>query len=131
MYSEDPWLVSFLLTWEHVDEISSYLSYSFLFNTVLLLYHVNAQVNIPSSCLPLAEPEAPLLIGQHLRDVTGESYLWPVCAVLCVMAAAAGWAEPDSFTGPNPHLDNFRTLIVWLEYKMCIRRFKHEYFVSE
>ena len=71
-------------------ETSSYLSYSFLFNTVLLLYHVNAQVNIPSSYLLLAEPEALVLIGHHLRDVTGESYLWPVCAVLCVMAAAAG-----------------------------------------
>ena len=63
----------------------------FLFNTVLLLYHVNVQVNIPSICLLLAEPETLVMIGHSLSDVTGESYLCPpVCAVRCCVMAAAG-----------------------------------------
>lgn len=92
---------------------------SFLFNTVLLLYHVNAQVNIPSTYLLLAEPETLVLIGHNLGDVTGgESYLCPVCAgavswPLLLAVTRLSFTAPR--TGPNPHLDNLRILIVtWI-----------------
>ena len=91
---------------------------SFLFNTVLLLYHVNAQVNIPSTGLLLAEPETLVMIGHTLGDVTGESYLLPCpcCAVSWpLLLGVTRLSLTAPYTGPNPHLNNLRLLIVtWI-----------------